>query len=295
MGKTSLLARGVQHARQEQMRVVVTDFQKLSASQMESADDFFLAVAGSIADQLDLDGDPAASWRARRGASTNFERYLRAEALDKINGHLLWAMDEVDRLFGCSFGSEVFGLFRSWHNERSLDPSGPWRGMTLAIAYATEPHLFITDVNQSPFNVGTRLELRDFTFQETSEMNRRIGSPLRSEAEVSRYSRLVGGSPYLVHRGLQEMVSSEMDLPAFALQADRDDGVFGDHLRRMLSVLAKDDELCEVVRGLLRGGPCPTPHSYYRLRAAGIIGGDSARNAKFRCEVYANYLERHLL
>jgi len=31
----------------------------------------------------------------------------------------------------------------------------------MAIAYATEAHMFITDMNQSPFNVGTRLSLAD--------------------------------------------------------------------------------------------------------------------------------------
>jgi len=82
-------------------------------------------------------------------------------------------LDEVDRLITCGFGSEVFGLFRSWHNERSLDPSGPWERLTMAIAYATEAHLFITDVNQSPFNVGTRLTVEDFTLSQVADLNER--------------------------------------------------------------------------------------------------------------------------
>ena len=57
---------------------------------------------------------------------------------------LVWAMDEVDRLFPCPFRSEVFGLFRSWHNARAPEPTQPWRRLTLVIAYATEAHLFIT-------------------------------------------------------------------------------------------------------------------------------------------------------
>jgi hypothetical protein len=79
--------------------------------------------------------------------------------LGAVTGPVVWGLDEVDRLFSVPFGSEVFGLFRSWHNKRALDPSGPWARLTLAIAYATEAHLFITDLNQSPFNVGTRLAL----------------------------------------------------------------------------------------------------------------------------------------
>ena len=90
---------------------------------------------------------------------------------------------------------KVFGLFRSWHNERALDPQGPWGRFTLAIAYATEAHLFITDLNQSPFNVGTRLALADFTLEQVAELNWRYGSPLRGEPELAGFVHLAGGHP----------------------------------------------------------------------------------------------------
>src|SRR5262249_16269164 len=127
VGKTSLLARGLQQARAAGARIVLTDLQKLNAADLASAEAFYLALAVLIADQLALDVGPDAVWNARRGPSINFERYIRREALGKISGSLVWGLDEVDRLFTCSFGSEVFGLFRSWHNERSLDPAGPWQ------------------------------------------------------------------------------------------------------------------------------------------------------------------------
>src|SRR5207302_9487539 len=138
---------------------------------------------------------PEDVWHPRRGPSENFERFWRRECLGKIDAPIVWGLDEVDRLFGCDFASEVFGLFRSWHNERALEPDGPWRRLTLAIAYATEHHLFITDVNQSPFNVGTRLTLEDFTFEQVADLNDRYGAPLRDAAELARFVRLVGGHP----------------------------------------------------------------------------------------------------
>src|SRR5437762_8624029 len=102
-------------------------------------------------------------------------------------------MDEVDRLFPCDYAGEVFGLFRSWHNRRSLDPAGPWARLTLALTYATEAHLFITDLNQSPFNVGTRMVLDEFTLDQVADLNRRYHCPLRTAAEVSRYYDWLGG------------------------------------------------------------------------------------------------------
>jgi hypothetical protein len=188
----------------------------------------------------------------------------------------------------------AFGLFRSWHNERALNPDGPWHQLTLAISYATEAHLFITDLNQSPFNVGTRLALEDFTQGEVMELSRRYGSPLRNDAELERYYRLVGGHPYLVRRGLYGMTTVGLELSAIESEPSREDGLFGDHLRRMLLALMQDADLCDAVKAVLRGEHCPTSPSFYRLRSAGVLAGDSPAEARSRCGMYSEYLQRHL-
>lgn len=295
VGKTSLLARGLQQAREVGAKVVLTDFQNLSADEMASAEKLLLSLAESFADQLELDITAQQIWKAGRSPGINFEQFLRREVLAKVAAPLVWGLDEVDRLFTCAFGSEIFGLFRSWHNKRALDPAGPWSRLTLAIAYATEAHLFITDLNQSPFNVGTRLQLEDFSFEQVAELNQRYGAPLRAEAEIARFFRLFSGHPYLVRRGLYELVSEDCPLVTLEARAAHDEGPFGDHLRRLLVSLAQDSELGEVVRGLLRGRPCPTAESFYRLRTAGLVTGDTARDARLRCQLYTAYLETQLL
>jgi serine/threonine protein kinase len=295
MGKTSLLARGLQLARASGTKVITTDFQKLNASHLETIESLFMTLGELIADQLDLDVYPDEVWKPRRAPSINFERYIRREVLEKISTPVVWGLDEVDRLFTCPYASEVFGLFRTWHNERAVDPTAPWERLTLAIVYATEAHLFITDQNQSPFNVGTRLELKDFSIEQVGELNVRHGSPLAGADELARFFQLVGGHPYLVRRGFHEMTTNDIDLAAFEALADRDEGPFGDHLRRILVLLARDPALCDVVRDVLRGQPCPTVEDFYRLRSAGVMAGESAQDVKPRCQLYATYLKRHLL
>lgn len=295
MGKTSLMARGLQQARKAGARVVLTDFQKLNSSHLQSVDSLFLCLAQAIAEQLDLDVAPEESWNVRRGPSMNFERFLRRQILSQVNGHLVWGMDEVDRLFACNFGSEVFGLFRSWHNERSLDPSGPWQNLSLAIAYASEAHLFITDVNQSPFNVGTRLVLDDFTLDQVRELNRRYGFPLSNEGELERFYALLGGQPFLTQRGLHQMTERGLPFLDFAAGAARDEGPYGDHLRRIFVSLNQDPALCEVVRSVLGGKHSSSTDLFYRLRSSGIVAGECARDMKLRCQLYEQYLSRHLI
>ncbi|MGA2866168.1 MAG: AAA-like domain-containing protein [Verrucomicrobiota bacterium] len=294
IGKTSLLARGLEHARQQGLKAVSTDLQKFNAESFRTVDRLYQAMAESMAEQLGLPVAPAESWDQRRGPNANFERFLRREVLACIGAPLAWGLDEVDRLFVTPFGTEVFGLLRSWHNERALDPGGPWSNLTIAIVYATEAHLFITDMNQSPFNIGTRLALEDFTPLQVAELNRRYRTPLKSQDELSRFYRLVGGHPYLVRRGLYELTTRKLGFEAFEEQAARDEAWYGDHLRRMLVLLVRDAALTEVMRGVLNNQPCPTAESFDRLRSAGLVVGHIPEEARPRCRLYASYLRRHL-
>src|SRR5262249_10179397 len=122
VGKTSVLARGLQQARQAGARVVLTDFEIFNAAHLESAESVWRALAQGIADQLGLEV-AADVWEPRRGPSPNFQRYLQRHVLGAIAAPVVWGMDQVDRLFAYGFAGDIFGLFRSWHNARSLDPT----------------------------------------------------------------------------------------------------------------------------------------------------------------------------
>ena len=49
------------------------------------------------------------------------------------------------------------------------------------------------------------------------------------------------------------------------------------------------------MRGVLHGPYHLDSESFYRLRSAGVMAGESANDSRLRCQVYANYLKRHLL
>ena len=85
-----------------------------------------------------------------------------------------------------------------------------------------------------------------------------------------------------------------MRFEAFDTAAIQEDGMFGDHLRRFLVLLVRDAALCDVMRAVLRGQPCPSAEYFYKLRSAGILAGESVADARPRCRLYADYLNRHL-
>lgn len=294
MGKTSLLARGIDQARREGCKVVSTDLQSFDATSLKSLPGFYLSLSQSLAEQLDLPVFPEDVWNERRSPNRNFEGYIQTHVLPHIKSSLIWGLDEVDRLFTCSFSTEAFSLFRSWHNKRALEPDAPWSKLTLVIAYATEAHLFITDLNQSPFNVGTRLALEDFSPGQVAELNHLHGQPLKNQSEINRLMELLNGQPYLVRRALNELVSKKLSLAELETEIQREEGIFSDHLRRLVLTLAKDPLNLDVARSLLAGQPSCSSESFYRLRSAGVITGDSPQQIRFRCQLYETYLRRHL-
>ena len=307
VGKSSLLARGFHQAREAGARVVLTDLQRLTSAHLESADTLFYALAEAIADDLGMDDAVESTWRPRSGWSVNFDRFLRRSVLPSLSCRLVWGLDEVDRLFGHPFASEVFGLFRSWHNERSLNPAAPWRQLTLAMAYATEAHLFISDLNQSPFNVGMRLTLEDFTLEQVAELNDRYATlshsgkpPVPPGPTLTDFYTLVGGNPYLVQRGLHELAVGRMDLIDLEAEGSKADGIFHDSLRRIMSSLNADPALREAMRCVIRLSHGATKSdtlsedAFFRLRSAGLITGDSPDTARPRCRLYGDFLARHL-
>jgi DNA-binding winged helix-turn-helix (wHTH) protein len=293
VGKTSLLARGLEAARMLDAKVLLIDFQHFGPAAFETAAKLLLAMAELIAYQIELPSRPNENWNDWLSPSSNFERFLRREVLAHNESSFVLALDEVDRLFNHSYASEIFGLFRSWHNLRALDPSGPWSRFTIAIAYATEAHLFISDLNQSPFNVGTRLALEDLTCEQLAQLNDCYGGPLVDD-EIRRFHDLVGGHPYLAQRGLYELHQHNISAAALDQTADHQDGPFGDHLNRLLISLQQDQNLLEELRGFLLSGSALSNDGFYRLRSAGVLAGESADEPRLRCDLYARYLKKHL-
>jgi serine/threonine-protein kinase len=91
------------------------------------------------------------------------------------------------------------------------------------------------------------------------------------------------------------MAQNRLALSDLEARAATDDGPFGDHLRRISASLAQDQALRQAMIGVMGGGACPTAESFYRLRSAGLISGDSAKDARPRCQLYVAYLKERLL
>ena len=293
-GKSSLLARGIEHARQASMQVVVSDFQKLDADSLKSITTFYRCLLRCFHRRLALKERPDDYWDDNVSANENFEGYLQDVVLSNSALPLVWCIDEADRIFDRDYRSSVFGLFRSWHNARAEGPDSPWNRFLLIMTYSTEAHLFIPDLHQSPFNIGTKVTLEDFTQEQVAELNQLHDTPLDAGELASFYS-LVGGHPFLVRLCLYEMKCHHLSLADIEKEADQDFGLFRDHLERLSTAIAHDSALSAGVHGLLRGDADLPQMTFVRLRSAGIVTGGSTTSARLRCGLYDRYFRKNLL
>jgi hypothetical protein len=291
MGKSSLLARAIAEAKKQHYRTLYFDFQRLGPEQLQSLDSLLRYIAQRWARDFKIDVKPDSVRYGRLSAQDNLTYFVQDAILDGSKPPVVLFLDEADQVFGYPYRDQFFALMRAWHNSRAFDER--WMRLSLVIAHSTEPHLWIQDINQSPFNVGFPIRLDDFDDGQVSELNDRHGRPLATTSDIWELMGLIGGQPYLVRQALFALVDSKMTLAHLKEVAANESGPFGDHLRRHIWSLAKDKGLKGALRKVLSGKQCSDEKHFQRLSAAGLILGETRAAAKIRCQLYAKYFKDH--
>jgi serine/threonine protein kinase len=290
-GKTSLLMRGIQYAREQGAQVVFLDFQSFGSDQLASLDLFLQELAESICDELDLDEDIVAeAWDGSRSPTKKLLRFMEKNVLPAFDQPVVLAMDEADSLLQTDFYKDFFGLLRSWHNRRASRMI--WEKLNMVLVISTEPYLLIDDIHQSPFNVGLHLGLNDFDQEQVSVLNLRHESPV-SEEDIPELMALLNGQPYLTRLAMYKMVTEGMTWAELNRQAADDYGPFGDHLRHQYWTVHDKPELKNALREVIRASRCTNETALFRLLQAGLIKG-SGDVYTCRCGLYKLYFEDKL-
>jgi hypothetical protein len=291
-GKTSLLMRGIHHARKKGAKIVSIDVQGFGSQQLASADTFLRELAESICHELCLDeGNVEKAWRGSGGTQRKLTYFLEDYILPEFEEPIILAIDEADSLLRTSFYRDFFALVRSWHNRRASHEQ--WENFNIIMAISTEPFLLIDDEKQSPFNVGLKLELEDFNEAQVRELDWRHGAPV-SEDDFPQLIALLNGHPYLTRKALYTLVTERLAWADLAHVAPTDQGPFGDHLRRHHWLLRDAEDLKDALKQIIRHNRCTDERALFRLLRAGLVRG-SGDIYTCRCDLYRQYFEDKLL
>lgn len=289
-GKSSLLIRTINAANQAGKRVAFLDFQLLDKTALTDSDKFYRLFCAWFTDELEMEDRVEEYWSSPLSNNQRCTRYMQRYLLKELGSPLVMAMDEVECIFDTDFCDDFFGMLRSWHNNRAISPI--WKRLDLALVTSTDPYLLITNLNQSPFNVGQMIELTDFTPEQVADLNQRHGSPLNSNQE-RQLMVLLGGHPYLVRRSLYLIASQRISVEDLFTKAIEDSGPFDDHLRYHLYRMYDKKELVQGLLQVLRNNTCPDKRVFFRLRGAGLVRREG-QTVLPRCQLYADYFQEHL-
>ena len=289
-GKSSLLVRLMQEARQAGRYVACLDMTVFGRAVLKNADAFFRQFCSHLTDVLYLSEHRDEYWNPKLGNAFCCTRYIERHVLPTLDRPLLLMLDEVDVLLTTDWHSDFFSMLRSWHNHRALHPA--WRQLGLVLAMSAEPWQLIDNLDVSPFNIGLSIHLTDFTTAELADLNRRHGSPLSTVMEQELITWL-GGHPYLIRQALYLVASGHVIATELLAQATDDYGPFGEHLRAYWPQLYREPELMQALLQVLNSSPVEDPKHLARLSSLGLIRHEGRRVLP-RCRLYAEYFRERL-
>ena len=291
MGKSSLLNRLMADGSGRGMKTAFIDFQMIENSAIESADIFYRQFCSLLSWEFEVEDRTEEFWKNPLGQVQKTTNYVTKHLLKELPDiKLLLAMDEVERMFTSPFRSDFFSMLRSWHNNRAR--GGDWMRFNMALVTSTEPYQLIADLNQSPFNVGAVVELKDFTSAQMADLNRRHGNPLSAEQDA-KIAELLGGHPYLTRKALYLVASKRATFETIIKNACEDDGPFGDHLRNHLFRMSDHQDLKTGLMQVIKYQRCADEHIFFRLRGAGLVrrvGNDVLPRNQLYAEYFGNRL-----
>lgn len=246
MGKTSLMARILEQARDTGYRTVPLSFQHADKAIFTNLNNLLQWLCAKVARKLKVTAQVDAHWSNTFGSKDNCTAFFEDCLLSDYDQPLILGLDEVDRVFQYpNIADDFFSLLRAWYEEANYGggDSELWEKLRLVIVHSTEVYIPL-DINQSPFNVGLPIELTEFTIAQVQDLAHRHGLNW-GISEVQHLMRIVGGHPYLVRVALYHIVHHQISLEELVEIATTESGIYGDHLRRHLWNLQQHPELAQ--------------------------------------------------
>ncbi len=289
MGKSSLMARVLAHAKEVGQRSVELNLDELNLNILEDLNKFMQWFCASLGRKLGVQVRREDYWDETFGANDNSTEFVEQYLLKPSDQPIVVAIDNFHRIFEFpDIATDFCGLLRGWH-ERSRTNS-QWAKLRLIVVYSQEPY-FSQDINQSPFNVGLPIELDAFSAGQLQALIERYGLDLSPE-QRQRLFDLLGGHPLLVRLGLDRLAREGGNFEDFLQQAPTEAGCFGEHLRHLRQLVEQQPALKEAFSGVI-GASEPVrlrPEDAFKLDSLGLVVPVD-NEVKPRCPLYCAYFQ----
>jgi Tol biopolymer transport system component/tetratricopeptide (TPR) repeat protein len=209
-GKSSLKVATMERLAAEGFRSVEIDLSRIGTGSLElTAEQWYLGLIDLIVDQLNLDVDPVAWWdeRALLGPTQQLSQFLRQVVLEQISKPVVIFVDEIGSTFDLDFTDDFFAAIRACYNARASEPA--FKRLSFVLLGVANPSDLISDPQRTPFNMGRRVDLADFTHRQAVPLADGLGLPPVEAGQVLTWILdWTGGHPYLTQHLCAEAAAS---------------------------------------------------------------------------------------
>jgi len=200
MGKSSLMARTASKLREQGINVVALDLTAIG--QNLTPEQWYDGLVIRLGRQLRLEDELEDFWMTHERLSPvqRFFTALRDVAMQHHHRPLVVFVDELDTVRSLPFNTdEFFAAIRECYNRRSEDAE--FQRLSFCLLGVARPSDLIRNARTTPLNVARRVELLDFTPEES----RALAAGLRREDKLAetllrRVLYWTNGHPYLTQR-----------------------------------------------------------------------------------------------
>lgn len=200
MGKSSLMVRAVRGLRQEGVAVAVLDLTAIG--QNLTIEQWYDGLLSRLGQQLELEEELLEFCEAHPewGPLQRWMSAIERVVLHRLPGKVVVFVDEIDVVRSLPFSTdEFFAAVRECYNRRSREPA--FQRLAFGLLGVATPNDLIRDTRTTPFNIGRRIELNDFTALEAAPLARGLGTDeVSAPALLARALFWTGGHPYLTQR-----------------------------------------------------------------------------------------------
>lgn len=285
MGKSSLMVRTVRRLRDHAVDAAVIDLTAIGLN--VTLEQWYKGLLTELAQALDIEAPIDGWWKAHLDLAP-MQRWLKA-LRDVVAARraqpLVIFIDEIDAVRGLPFPTDdFFAGIREVYNRRAREAGFP--RLTFCMLGVASPSQLIADPSRTPFNIGRRIELGDFTPAEARRLAAGLGrsQPLAGNL-LDRILYWTGAHPYLTQRlcqavALDSGVAADSDVDRWCDELflsraaqERDDNLIfvREHLLARESAAT---DLLELYRSVLLDGHIrdePDDSTFAALRLSGVV------------------------
>ncbi|WP_133510316.1 AAA-like domain-containing protein [Candidatus Thiosymbion oneisti] len=226
MGKSSMMDYTARRLEAEGVRTVRISLERIG-TQGVTPEQWYLGLAVEIQDQLGLATDALDYWeeQAHLSLTQRLSNYLERIVLAETEGRIVIFIDEIDTTLSLDFScDDFFAAIRMLYNLRGQRPQLRRLGFVL-IGVAT-PNDLIADEKRTPFNIGQRVELGDFSRQEATTLEAGLGAD--AGRLMDRILHWTDGHPFLTLRLCDSLADHQPDHTADTEPRERVDTAVAD-------------------------------------------------------------------